>query len=83
MGGDIGNHRTMQSAARAVDRRAGVISTRATDVVTWPGPDRRPVSRENRTVKSGLLAGRTFRKVRDTILANIRARQARSVERDD
>lgn len=59
------------------------ISTRETNVFTWPGPDLRPISRRSRTVAYGLLAGKTFRKLRDAILANIRARQARTVERDE
>lgn len=59
------------------------ISTRETNVFTWPEPDLRPIGRQRDTVAYGLLAGKTFRRLRDTILANIRARQARSVERDD
>jgi hypothetical protein len=59
------------------------ISTRETNVFTWPGPDLRPVRRQSRTVAYGVLAGTTFRKLRDAILANIRAQQARSVERDE
>ena len=59
------------------------ISTRETNVFTWPGPDLRPISRQSRTIAYGLIAGKTFRKLRDTILANIRTRQARNVERDE
>jgi mRNA-degrading endonuclease toxin of MazEF toxin-antitoxin module len=66
-----------------LDDQLSWISTRETNVFTWPGPDLRPVRRRARTVAYGFLPGRTFRKVRDTILANIHARQARSVERDD
>jgi hypothetical protein len=73
----------------ATKRRLGLddapswISTRETNVFTWPGPDIRPISRQNRTIAYGVLAGKTFRKVRDAILANMRSRQARTVERDE
>ena len=53
------------------------------NVFTWLGPDLRPTDRQSHTVAYGLLAGKTFRRLWDTIIANIRARQARSVERDE
>lgn len=71
----------------ATKRRLGLddapswIVTTETNVFTWPGPDLRPAGRRNAVF--GLIAGDTFRKVRDSIIANIRAHRAHTVERDE
>jgi hypothetical protein len=57
------------------------IVTTETNVFTWPEPDLRPAD-PNRAV-FGLISGDTFRKVRDSMIANIRAHRAPAVERDE
>lgn len=59
------------------------ISTRETNIFTWPGPDLRPITRRSQTIEYGFITGKTFRKLRDTILANIRAQHALIVGRDE
>lgn len=71
----------------ATKRRLGLddapswIITTETNIFSWPGPDLRPADRHKAVF--GLIAGDTFRKVRDSMIANIRARRARAVERDE
>lgn len=57
------------------------IVTTETNVFTWPGPDLRPAGRDK--IVFGLIAGDTFRKLRDSIIANIRVHRAQAVERDE
>lgn len=64
------------------DARSWVI-TRETNVFTWPGPDIRPADKSNDRFAFGLLAGATFRLVRDSIIANSRMHRAALVERDE
>jgi hypothetical protein len=64
-----------------LDAAPSWIITTETNVFTWPGPDLRPADR-NKAV-FGLIAGDTFRKVRDSIIANIRGRPVHAVERDE
>lgn len=64
-----------------LDEAPSWIVTTETNVFTWPGPDLRPA--DPRRAVFGLIAGETFRNVRDSILANIRRRRAHAVERDE
>jgi hypothetical protein len=56
------------------------IITTETNVFSWPGYDLRPADRSRAAF--GLIAGDTFRRVRDSIIANIRDHRAHEVERD-
>jgi len=64
------------------DDRSWIVTTE-TNVFTWPGPDLRPVDRRTGRFAFGTLAGDTFRRMRDAIISNIRARRAATVERSD
>lgn len=64
------------------DERSWIV-TSETNIFTWPGPDLRPVDRRKHTFAFGYLAGDTFRRVRDSIIANVRARRGAVVERDE
>lgn len=71
----------------ATKRRLGLddlpswIVTTETNLFTWPGPDLRPADRSRAVF--GMIAGDTFRAVRESILANIRRHRAETTERDE
>ena len=59
------------------------ISARETNVFVWPGPDIRPIRGKGGASSYGMIAGDTFRILRDRIIANIERRRARTTERSE